>query len=143
MLFINFFFDYFCLASEIKGVGEREITVLALAAVEDFAELAVGHGLHRGLGATLGEGRRDEGGNVEVLVGVRQFHRVVDGYFCNGHRSEVERLLTEADGGLDGEIVPIVGCIEVSRQVVGVDALAGIEPRVGITDVTADAGPLR
>lgn len=143
MLSINFFFNYFGLVPEIEGVGERKIAVLALGAVEDFAELAIGHGLHCGLGTTLGEGRRDKGGNVEVLVGVRQFHRVVNGNLGNGHRGEVERLLTEADCGLDGELAPIVGSIEVSRQTIGVDALSRIKPRVGITDVATDAGPLR
>ena len=116
---------------------------MALSSVEEFAELAVGHGLHRGLSATLGEGRRDEGGNVEVFVSVRKFHRVVDGYLGNGHRCKVERLLTETDGRLDGKLAPVIGGIEVSRQAISVDALAGIEPRVGIADVAADAGPLR
>ena len=115
---------------------------MALSAVEDFAELAVGHGLHRGFGATLGEGRRDEGRQIEVLVGVRQFHRVVDGNLGNSHSGKVERFLAETDGGLDGELAPVVGGIDVPRQTIGVNALAGIEPRVGIADVAANAGPL-
>ena len=143
MLFINFLFNYFGLTSKVEGIGKREIAVLALGMVEDFAELAVGHGLYRGLCTTLGERQRDEGGKVEILVSVGQFHGVVDGNFSNGHRGEVERLMAETDGGLDGKLAPVVGSIEVSRQTIGVDTLAGIEPRVGITDVAADAGPLR
>ena len=75
-------------------------------------------------------------------MSVGQFHGVVDGNFGNGHRGEVERFLAETDGGLDGELAPVVGGIEVPRQTIGVNALAGIEPRVGIADVAANAGPL-